>query len=176
MTLGERLADARAFAVRAHADQRYGDQPYVVHLDAVRSVAVEHGVTDADVLVATLLHDVVEDTGVSREDVTRAFGERVADLVDAVSDPPEHLSREAKKKAAYPRIRAVDGAVVLKLADRLANVRACAGDGARQARKLAMYRGEHPGFRAALHPGEVALAQDPAQAALWRSLDALLVP
>ena len=53
----------RSFAIAAHGDQRYGDQPYAVHLDRVAGLLAEHG--HAEVVPVGFLHDVLEDTEVS---------------------------------------------------------------------------------------------------------------
>ena len=75
---------ARAFAVDAHGEQRYGDQPYVVHLDAVAALLAPFGETAQAI---GYLHDVVEDTPVRLQAVREAFGDLVADCV-ALARPP----------------------------------------------------------------------------------------
>jgi len=137
MSLAITLKRARKVAGEAHAaaGDRYGEGPYTTHLDEVRSVAFEFGITDEDILVATLLHDVVEDTALDETDIIEQFGGRVGVLVDAVTDPSGYPNRKTRKAAAYPRITAAPGAVKLKLADRIANVRSCwrVAKGVRQA-------------------------------------------
>jgi len=171
------LRRARNLAELAHTDvgQRYGEGPYTVHLDAVRSVAFEFGIVDPAILVATLLHDVIEDTKTTREQIEGIFGTRVADLVDAVTDPPGHPNRKTRKAASYPRILAVPGATKLKLADRIANVRSCwavATAGAKRSKSLlGMYKREYGGFRKALRPEREI---DPVEVAMWNELDRLL--
>ena len=64
---------ARAFAVAAHGDQRYGSDPYVVHLSAVRQVLEDFGY-DGDFALAAWLHDTVEDTEVTVVQLEREFG------------------------------------------------------------------------------------------------------
>ena len=72
-----------------HAEQSYGHLPYAAHLDAVADVLRRIGHGDDPVLMsAAYLHDAIEDQGVTREQIAARFGERVADIVDAVSDPP----------------------------------------------------------------------------------------
>jgi guanosine-3',5'-bis(diphosphate) 3'-pyrophosphohydrolase len=143
-----------------HARQRYGHLPYAVHLGAVADVLRQFGYGDAPVLMsAAYLHDAIEDQGVTREQIAERFGERVADIVDAVSDPPG-ANRGARKAKAYPRIRELDDAVIVKLADRIANVQA--GGPLRE-----MYRCEQAAFRENVRtPG---VADD-----MWAYLDALL--
>ena len=153
-------AAALAWGHEVHAGQRYGHLPYSVHLDAVADVLREFGRGDDPVLMsAAYLHDAIEDQGVTREQIAERFGERVADIVDAVSDPPG-ADRNARKAAAYPRIRDLDDAVTVKLADRIANVQA--GGPLRE-----MYRREQAAFRENVcTPG---VADD-----MWAYLDALL--
>ena len=136
---------ARDFAFEKHAAQRYGDQPYTVHLTAVREVLQWAGYSDGHSLAtAAWLHDVIEDTPTTREEVARLFGETVAELVWAVTGVgPNRKTRNAN---AYAKIRACPAAATLKLADRIANVEASLAT----ADKLTMYRKEWPEFEAAL--------------------------
>jgi len=87
--LGDRFAEALAFAARVHARQtRKGkDTPYVAHLLGVASLAIEND-ADEDEAIAALLHDAVEDQGGEpmRAEIERRFGPRVAGLVIALSD------------------------------------------------------------------------------------------
>ncbi|MCA9689830.1 MAG: HD domain-containing protein [Nannocystaceae bacterium] len=159
-------AAARAFAIAAHGDQRYGARPYATHLDAV--AALVDG--DEALQVIAYLHDVVEDTAVTLAEVEARFGADVARCVALLTDPPLP-TRRARKRAAYAALAQVDAAapearaLVVKVADRLANVRSCVAD--ENPGLLAMYRREHAAFRAAARREGVA-------AALWAELDALL--
>lgn len=115
------------FAALWHADQRRpAGEPYVDHLLEVVSILVEAvNVTDVDVLRAAVLHDVVEDTACSLDEVRARFGGRVADLVEWLTKPAvaEGRSREAVRAAYLARLReAPADALVVKLADRLSNV------------------------------------------------------
>ncbi|OUR74672.1 hypothetical protein A9Q77_04625, partial [Marinomonas sp. 42_23_T18] len=72
------------YAEQAHDGQRRkSGEPYVIHPLAVAQILAEFRM-DCDGLVAALLHDVIEDTGISREALTEQFGEGVAALVDGV--------------------------------------------------------------------------------------------
>lgn len=150
----ELLERARAFAAEAHRDQQYGAQPYTVHLAAVEGVLRRFGATeeaDVELLVSAWLHDVIEDTGRTREELQVSFGERVAELVWAVTDEPG-ANREERHARTFPKTRSVPGAVRLKLADRIANLEA-----AREHRRdlFQMYRREHADFESQLRrPGE----------------------
>ena len=151
---------ALSWARELHDGQSYGHLPYTVHLDAVADVLRQFGHGDDRVLMsAGYLHDAIEDQGVTREQIAARFGDRVADIVDAVSDP-DGEDRSTQKAAAYPRIRDLDEAVIVKLADRIANVQAGGP-------KRTMYRDEQPAFRGTVRaPG---IADD-----MWAYLDALL--
>jgi (p)ppGpp synthase/HD superfamily hydrolase len=72
------------------------DVPYVSHIAGVVAILARHGFDD-EVLAAGALHDVLEDCGVSREDLGRLFGSRVADLVSAVSEEDKSLPWEERK-------------------------------------------------------------------------------
>jgi (p)ppGpp synthase/HD superfamily hydrolase len=136
--------NARAFAVACHAQQRYGESPYEVHLQAVRAVLRDFGHGGA-LAVAAWLHDVVEDTSTSRAEVEQHFGTEVAELVWAVTGIGHN--RKARNASAYEKIRQYPPAATLKLADRIANVEASAA----MPQKLQMYRSEWPSFHGALH-------------------------
>jgi guanosine-3',5'-bis(diphosphate) 3'-pyrophosphohydrolase len=121
------VASAVEFAVRYHGDQtRPTGAPYAEHLlEALEVLVRGAGVTDPGILQAAVLHDVVEDTPCTIDDVRRAFGGRVAGLVGWVTKPaPEEGSdRRAAKEAYLLRLQdAPDDAVLVKLADRASNV------------------------------------------------------
>ncbi len=148
----ESAAHARTFALAAHGGQRYGDHPYSFHLDAVAAVLAPYG---EEAQVVGYLHDVIEDTATTRADVERQFGGRVAALVSLVTDEAgaNRKERKAKTNAKLAGVGPEQSlALIVKAADRLANLRASAEGGAGS--KLGMYRGEHPAFRqAAFRPG-----------------------
>ncbi|OQX30201.1 MAG: hypothetical protein B0D96_01655 [Candidatus Sedimenticola endophacoides] len=156
---------ARRFAIQAHGAQRYGPHPYVHHLDAVARHAEPFGETAQ---VIAYLHDVVEDTAVDLHQITEQFGEFVSRCVEVVTDE-EGASRRERKDKTYRKMGQVEDervvALVVKTADRLANIQSCRSAG--MERKLAMYRAEHGRFREAVYrPG---LCE-----ALWLRLEAAL--
>ena len=121
------VARAVDFALRFHGGQkRPTGAPYLEHLlEAVEVLVRGAGVTDPDILCAAVLHDVVEDTPCSNEQVRAAFGERVAKMVDWVTKPePEAgVDPKAAKEAYLKRlVDAPEDAIVVKLADRASNV------------------------------------------------------
>lgn len=162
-----RLVTARAFAVEAHGDQRYGQLPYVFHLDAVVDQLLRfHDETlEEELVMAGYLHDVIEDTAVSRDQLHDRFGSRVTELVYAVTKEPGTTLRE-RDQVTWQKIVETEGAVRLKLADRIANVDAC---WASRSKKLFRYKTEHPRFRGALFTD----ARGPEQR-MWEVLDELL--
>lgn len=121
------VAKAVEFATRYHGDQRRPTgAPYLEHLlEALEVLVRGAGVTDPDVLCAAVLHDVVEDTPCTVEDVRLAFGGRVADMVRWVTkpDPRGGSGRAAAKESYLESLRgAPDDAILVKLADRASNV------------------------------------------------------
>lgn len=135
--------DARRFAEERHGGQRYGAHPYVVHLVAVRAVLDDFG-HGGRFGVAAWLHDTVEDTATTREEIAVRFGAEVAALVWAVTGVG--ASRKERNASAYEKIRQTPEAAILKLADRIANVEASRD----QPDRLRMYRREAPDFERAL--------------------------
>jgi guanosine-3',5'-bis(diphosphate) 3'-pyrophosphohydrolase len=122
-----KLAQAVQFATAHHGDQRRKTGvPYLEHLlEAVQILVEGAGVSSPEVLVAAVLHDVVEDTPCTLADVRAAFGPRAAELVGWVTIPaPGHGEDSSAAREAYLRgLRdAPRDAVLVKLADRMSNV------------------------------------------------------
>ena len=135
----ELLDRAIIFAVKAHAgtERRGKGFPYIVHpMEAMEIVATM--TPDQELLAAAALHDTVEDTDVTVEDLRAEFGPRVAALVAEESDQmPEGVSEEdswhGRKQAAMDRLaRASRDAKMVALGDKLSNMRAIARDYAAQ--------------------------------------------
>lgn len=162
-----RLVAAREYALDAHGDQRYGSQPYSWHLDAVVAQILRfHGEdVEEDLLASGFLHDVLEDTPVSAEQLRERFGSRVTELVHAVTKEPGITLRE-RDQVTWQKIVETEGAVRLKLADRIANVEACWST---RSRKLFKYKAEYPRFRGALYTDARGT-----EAQMWTALDELL--
>lgn len=116
-----------AFAERWHGEQkRPAGEPYVTHLlEALRVLVEGAGTTDIDVLRAGVLHDVVEDTDCTPEEVRDRFGNATAELVGWVTIPPRRAdqSKQEVRDAYLDRLRgAPDDALMVKLSDRVSNV------------------------------------------------------
>ena len=124
------LDRAIIFAVKAHhnTERRGKGFPYIVHpMEAVEIVATI--TPDQELLAAAALHDTIEDTDVTVEDIRREFGDRVAELVHAESDQfTEGVSEEDswhdRKQVAIDRLRdASHDAKIVAMGDKLSNMR-----------------------------------------------------
>jgi guanosine-3',5'-bis(diphosphate) 3'-pyrophosphohydrolase len=122
--------EALRFAERAHRGhvERDGVTPYVRHVADVARLALEAGASSA-VVCAAYLHDVVEDEGVTADEIAERFGSEVAELVLAVSDEPQDPETGARrawmdqKRLTVRGVRdAAPAVVLLKAADLCSNV------------------------------------------------------
>ena len=180
--MNEIIQKARDFAINAHWGQMYGAFPYVEHLDDVANICKKYNMPEY-VVCAAYLHDVVEDTDVTANQVSDEFGYEVATLVYAVTDAETDLeledllkegySKEAAKAAirkdkkvkTYPKILAHPHGVQLKLADRIANLRSSMKS--KDPRMFKMYKEEHDDFKRSLvTPG---IAEDQ-----WKEIEGLI--
>lgn len=125
------LDRAIVFAVRAHhnSERRGKGFPYIVHpMEAVEIVATI--TPDQELLAAAALHDTIEDTDVTMEQIRAEFGDRIANLVQAESDHfvegvSEAESWHDRKQAAIDRLAAAPhDAKIVALGDKLSNMRA----------------------------------------------------
>jgi len=125
----ERIRDAFVVANEAHSSQkRSSGEPYITHPVAVASLLADMSL-DCETLMAALLHDVIEDTETSREDLAERFGSTVASLVEGVSKL-DKLQFNSKEEAQAENYRKMIMAMVqdirvilIKLADRTHNMR-----------------------------------------------------
>lgn len=107
-------------ADKAHANQTYDIYPYGYHIRQVVKIAEELGY-DESIIVASALHDTLEDTELSYNDIKKAFGEEVAEIVYCVTDELGRNRKERKYKT-YPKIKGNWKATVVKICDRIANI------------------------------------------------------
>lgn len=125
----EKVKDAFRCADEAHLGQfRKSGEPYITHPLAVASILAQWHM-DADTICAGLLHDVLEDTGMSKFEMVQRFGVQIADLVDGVSkltkmsfSSNEIAQAESFRKMLLAMSRDVR-VILVKLADRLHNMR-----------------------------------------------------
>lgn len=152
--MNEKVAKARQMAVAAHGEQKYGTHPYAVHLDEVARICKPFG---EDAQIVAYLHDTLEDTALTMPDIEAVFGTFTACCVALLTDPPAP-NRKERKARSYAKLGSISESVpeslalIVKAADRLANVRASFVS--RNLGLLDMYRKEHEAFRIAVHrPG-----------------------
>ena len=124
----ENIRNAYELAVEAHAKQRRkSGEPYILHPIAVARICAEEIGLGPTAVVAALLHDVVEDTDVSLEDIYSKFGDRVAMIVDGLTKLDRSYQSDSPQAENFRKVLSTlvkDVRVVLiKMADRLHNMR-----------------------------------------------------
>jgi len=121
------LIRAAAFAAHKHRDQRRKDaasSPYINHPLALADVlANEGGIEDVDVLCAALLHDTIEDTETTAEELQRKFGSKITSIVLEVTDDKSLPKVERKRLQVEHARHASHEARLVKLADKICNLR-----------------------------------------------------
>jgi RelA/SpoT family (p)ppGpp synthetase len=139
----ERIREAAEFGAEAHRGQkRKTGEPYIAHPVAAAEVLANLRL-DADTIVAAILHDVIEDTPIAKEDLASRFGQTVADIVDGVTklDQIQFKSREEAQAESFRKMLLAmvrDLRVILvKLADRLHNMRTIEGMASQRRRAIA---------------------------------------
>jgi (p)ppGpp synthase/HD superfamily hydrolase len=155
--------DLRRLVDVAHGAQKYGDFHYLLHLEEVRDVLLRYGFTTEMFPIlhqAAYLHDVFEDTNVPPDTMLQlGVDPEAVKLALAVTDEPGP-NRKERKIATYGKISKMPAAIILKLADRIANVESGG--------KIDMYKEEYPTFKATLQ------VNDYAARSMWEHLDKLL--
>lgn len=126
-TVLDEVIAALHFAARKHRQQRRKDPdrtPYINHpIELLNILANEAKIDDAVVLVSALLHDTVEDTETTLAELAELFGEEVAQVVDQLTDD-KSLPKAKRKQLQVEHVAHVsDRAKLVKLADKIANVR-----------------------------------------------------
>ena len=120
------LLKAVAFAAEKHRDQRRKDadaSPYINHPIELASLLREHGVDDIAVLCAALLHDTIEDTNTTADELRREFGDTITDVVLEVTDDTT-LEKAERKRLQVEHARTLSHrARLVKLADKICNLR-----------------------------------------------------
>ena len=123
----KRLLKALAFAAHKHRDQRRKDvesSPYINHPIALVNILCNEGhVTDTNVICAALLHDTVEDTDTTLEELEREFGGEIRAIVMDVTDDKTLEKAERKQRQIEHAAHISDQAKLVKLADKISNLR-----------------------------------------------------
>ncbi len=125
------VEEAKEFAIKKHSDQtrKDGVTPYVTHCVSVANLAVEHSTTENkeeidNILMASYLHDTIEDTNTTYEEIEIKFGGVVAALVlELTSDKSQYIKLGKSNYLKQKMLGMSDLALTIKLADRLHNLR-----------------------------------------------------
>jgi (p)ppGpp synthase/HD superfamily hydrolase len=154
------MKEARMVSIQAHGNQTYDEIfPYHKHLDDVVDVLKRFGFS-GKFIVAGYLHDCVEDTALSYGKIKRHYGIDVAEMVYCVTDEMGR-DREEKKRKTLPKTASLPDGIILKLADRIANIE--------HGGKISMYAKEYHQFKGALF-----LNTPTDGLPMWEHLDTLL--
>lgn len=120
------ILQAVEFAAHKHKDQRRKDKqasPYINHPVKVALVIAEiGGIKDPDVLAAAILHDTLEDTDTTPEELEQRFGKKISAMVEEVSDDNSLPRIERKLKQVEHAPHLSKGATLVKLGDKICNV------------------------------------------------------
>ena len=120
------ILKATHFAAQKHRDQRRKDKhnsPYIIHPISVALAIAQIGdVDDPEILAAALLHDTIEDTDTTSEELEEQFGEQVCKYVLEVSDDKNLPKSERKKRQIEHAKTLSKGAALIKLGDKISNV------------------------------------------------------
>lgn len=127
---GTMLYNAITMATVAHGDQRRKgtDIPYIVHPFSVAMILSQVGYSE-EVVVAGVLHDTVEDTDLTLDEIREHFGTRVADIVEGCSEPDRSLPWETRKQHSLEYLTTASREVrAVSCADKLHNIRSIVAD------------------------------------------------
>ncbi|CAN5344540.1 HD domain-containing protein [soil metagenome] len=121
------LIEAFDFAAYKHRDQRRKDakaSPYINHpIQLARVLAIEGQITDEQVIAAAILHDTIEDTETTADEIRARFGVTVATIVEEVTDDKSLPKAERKRLQIEHASQCSRRAKLVKLADKICNVR-----------------------------------------------------
>ena len=121
------LIQALAFAAAKHRDQRRKDvcaSPYINHpIQLVDVLCNEAGVEDINVLRGAILHDTIEDTETTADELVEHFGQQISDIVLEVSDDANLCKADRKQEQINHAATLSDEAKLVKLADKICNLR-----------------------------------------------------
>lgn len=176
MTLSFLGCTASLFAFEKHCEQKYGDKPYYAHLFDTVFVMKRFAEKklSQELIDAAWLHDVVEDTTTTIDDVRETFGDYVANIVDAVSCQAAP-TRKQRQQLTYPKIRETLDAITVKLSDRIANLEEALKtlilDGGND--MFSMYLKEWDTFKTELRGR--CLGESSIEAEMWEHLDKLFL-
>lgn len=167
MQYSEKYLEAIRFAACRHALNRYGDEFYYVHFVDIENVLKDHGFKDEEMMIAANLHDILEDGGISYNDVKKKFGVVIAEIVYLCTDNKGRSRGDRKNQQFYDEIKESPyrlKATKTKVADRIANARQSAKSGHGMEKT---YKKEYIHFKEQLYiPGHID--------SMWKELDELM--
>ena len=158
---------AERFSSVVHHGQQYGTHPYTYHLEHVVMILNQFGfLLEKHLHIAAWLHDVIEDTNISYNQIRFGFGNDVADIVYAVTN---EMGRNRKERYAktYPKIKTNKDALIIKLADRIANIEFSKGA---NTNFVNMYQKEWDTFKRELYDSDES---DKRVCKMWKYLESL---
>jgi (p)ppGpp synthase/HD superfamily hydrolase len=160
------VEEALYMAITAHTGQHYDDKPYHHHILYVEKVLKSFGFYEKEILISGMLHDAVEDGDLTLKNIENKFGREIAEIVYCVTDELG-FDRDEIKSKTYPKIASNKKAIIVKLADRIANVEYGM---LTNSSKPAMYKEEFPEFKKHLYdPKHGFRIQN-----MWRHLEGIL--
>lgn len=159
------LTKAKQFAEFEHRGQRYDHHEYIYHLEQTVKILKEYGFPEKH-QIAGYLHDVMEDQNIKYKVIEKEFDSWIAEIVYCCTDELGR-NREERKKKTYPKLQNNKDAIIVKLADRIANVRYSKESGIRH---FQVYKKEHNFFTQQL----LAINTDERVLDMWSELDNLL--
>lgn len=140
------IEKAKEFALQAHYCQKYGNKNYSIHLGDVVAVLSRFDINDEAIIASAWLHDVLEDTPISKYILEKEFGKEISDIVELVTDKNGNNRRERQSRT-YPFIKLNYKALIVKLADRIANTENSKKVGGKY---WSMYKNEYSFFKESL--------------------------
>lgn len=129
--LGGNIKSVICFAATEHEGQfrkNSTKEPFINHPIRVALLLIEHGVTDTDIISAAILHDVVEDTNTTMEEIELRFGDKIAGIVKEVTDNKQLLKADRKKIQIAHSGEMSTGGKFVKLSDKIDNTRSLLTD------------------------------------------------
>jgi (p)ppGpp synthase/HD superfamily hydrolase len=126
----EVIEKALQVASKAHERQyrKHTDIPYIIHPVAVGMILMKEGYRE-DIIAAGILHDTVEDTALTLDDLKREFGEKIAEIVAGCSEPDKSLPWKERKEHTIEFLKTASEEIrVVACADKLHNIRSVIRD------------------------------------------------
>ena len=122
-----KFIQAASFAAKKHSRQKRkgaDEEPYINHpLEVANLLANVGKIEDYDILIAAILHDTIEDTETTKEEITELFGREVCEMVLEVTDDKSLPKAERKQKQIEHAPHLSTGAKLIKLGDKSSNIR-----------------------------------------------------